>query len=148
METSSLYASWGKSRSFLFGCINVRAVFMENDFPDWIPHCTANIFDSEGPQFTSEPSRLNYFTNVQSLILHCTARGSPSPRIQWITQKNGQQVETVIGTREVFPNGSLYFPPFPVSSYRPDVHDQVYVCTASNSVGKVRSRDIHVRAGT
>lgn len=56
-------------------------------------------------------------------------------------------MELVPTVRELYPNGTMYFPPFAVSYYRPDIHDQVYVCIAVNSVGKIRSRDIHVRAG-
>ncbi|KAF4517352.1 hypothetical protein B566_EDAN011739 [Ephemera danica] len=40
----------------------------------------------------------------------------------------------------------MVFPPFRAEDYRQEVHAQVYVCLARNSVGSVHSRDVHVRA--
>ena len=45
------------------------------------------------------------------------------------------------------PNGNLVFPPFRAEDYRQEVHAQVYVCMARNSVGSIHSRDVNVRAG-
>jgi len=79
--------------------------------------------------------------------LHCTARGSPTPQIVWQNIRDGQTLKSYSGVRQVLPNGTIHFPPFRTSFYRPDVHHQIYVCIASNPVGTIRSRDIHVRAG-
>lgn len=76
-------------------------------------------------------------------MLHCNAKG----KVQWISKIDGQSVSSYTGIREIFPNGTMYFPPFPVSFYRPDVHTNTYICSISNSVGKIWSRDVHVRAG-
>jgi hypothetical protein len=84
--------------------------------------------DMEGPHFIQEPSRINYFTNVQGLLLTCEVKGSPHPKVQWISVKDGQPLQSYSGIREIFPsNGSIYFPPFPLSFYQPDIHDQVIV---------------------
>jgi hypothetical protein len=48
---------------------------------------------------------------------------------------------------QVLPNGNLVFPPFRAEDYRQEVHAQVYVCLAKNSVGSINSRDVNVRAG-
>ena len=44
-------------------------------------------------------------------------------------------------------NGNLIFPPFQASDYKQDVHAQTYRCIARNELGKIQSRDVHVRAG-
>merc|ERR1712130_680758 len=43
-------------------------------------------------------------------------------------------------------NGNLIFPPFQASDYKQDVHAQTYRCIARNELGKIQSRDVHVRA--
>lgn len=49
--------------------------------------------------------------------------------------------------RQIFPNGTLYFPPFAGTYYRADVHENIYRCKASNVAGTILSRDVHVSAG-
>ena len=44
-------------------------------------------------------------------------------------------------------NGNLIFPPFQASDYKQEVHAQTYRCIARNELGKIQSRDVHVRAG-
>ena len=44
-------------------------------------------------------------------------------------------------------NGNLIFPPFQASDYKQDVHAQTYRCIAENELGKIQSREVHVRAG-
>lgn len=49
--------------------------------------------------------------------------------------------------RQSLGNGTLYFPPFRVQDQHKDVHSTVYRCRATNLVGTIISRDVHVRAG-
>lgn len=49
---------------------------------------------------------------------------------------------------QVLPNGNLVLPPFRAEDYNQAVHAQTYKCIAENKLGKVQSRDVHVRAGT
>ena len=48
---------------------------------------------------------------------------------------------------QVMDNGNLIFPPFQASDYRQQVHAQTYRCIAENELGRIQSRDVHVRAG-
>ena len=48
---------------------------------------------------------------------------------------------------QVMDNGNLIFPPFQASDYKQEVHAQTYRCIANNELGKIQSRDVHVRAG-
>ena len=45
-------------------------------------------------------------------------------------------------------NGNLVLPPFRAEDYNQEVHAQTYRCIALNPLGKIQSRDVHVRAGT
>ena len=47
----------------------------------------------------------------------------------------------------MLPNGNLVLPPFRAADYNQEVHAQTYKCIAENTLGKVKSRDVHVRAG-
>lgn len=49
--------------------------------------------------------------------------------------------------RELLPNGSLYFPPFPAEDYNPELHSATYRCRATNPAGSIISRDCKLRAG-
>ena len=49
---------------------------------------------------------------------------------------------------QVLPNGNLVLPPFRAEDYNQEVHAQTYKCIAENTLGKIQSRDVHVRAGT
>lgn len=66
---------------------------------------------------------------------------------QTIVMKELQELYLVFNTFQVLPNGNLVFPPFRAEDYRQEVHAQVYVCLARNSVGSIHSRDVNVRAG-
>lgn len=99
-----------------------------------------------GPSFVLEPPSRIEFSNSSGAWLDCTASGSPPPNIDWSTT-DGHPVNDVSGVRTVLSNGTLVLLPFPAAAYRQDVHSAAYRCVASNSVGRVLSRDVQVRAG-
>lgn len=99
-----------------------------------------------GPTFIAEPPSLVEFTNDTGAVVSCSARGVPPPRIAW-TQQDGQPLREVPGARHSRSDGTLYFPPFPGDGFRQGVHDAVYKCTASNLIGTIVSREVHVKAG-
>lgn len=104
------------------------------------------VLDSQGPVLVSEPRSSVEFSNDTGAMIHCSAHGSPSPRIDWL-MGDGSPVLPIPHIREMLVNGSMYFLPFGAESYRHDVHSAVYRCQASNSVGKVLGREITVKAG-
>ncbi|XP_065205888.1 cell adhesion molecule Dscam1 isoform X13 [Planococcus citri] len=101
--------------------------------------------DTVGPTFIKEPPNKIDFSNTTGATLECTARGNPAPEIIWL-RGDGTAVGEVPGLRQVLPNGNLVFPPFRAEDYRQEVHAQVYICMARNSVGSIHSRDVNVRA--
>ncbi|XP_075224355.1 Down syndrome cell adhesion molecule 1 isoform X5 [Lycorma delicatula] len=101
--------------------------------------------DTMGPIFIKEPPNRVDFSNTTGAVVECTARGQPTPEIIWI-RADGTAVGDVPGLRQVLPNGNLVFPPFRAEDYRQEVHAQVYICLARNSVGSIHSRDVNVRA--
>lgn len=98
-----------------------------------------------GPMFIREPPNRVDFSNTTGAVVECTARGNPQPEIIWV-RSDGTAVGDVPGLRQVLANGNLVFPPFRAEDYRQEVHAQVYVCLAKNSVGSIHSRDVNVRA--
>jgi hypothetical protein len=99
-----------------------------------------------GPSFLKEPPSRVDFANETGARIDCSAEGSPPPNISWLSG-DGKPVGPIPQTRELLANGSLLFPPFRPSGYRHDVHAATYRCVADNSVGRVHSRDVRVRAG-
>ncbi|XP_017758308.1 PREDICTED: Down syndrome cell adhesion molecule-like protein Dscam2 isoform X4 [Eufriesea mexicana] len=98
-----------------------------------------------GPSFVMEPPSRVEFSNSSGAWLDCTATGSPPPNIDWSTA-DGHPVNDVPGVRRVLRNGTLVLLPFAAAAFRQDVHSAAYRCVASNSVGRVLSRDVQVRA--
>ncbi|XP_017789057.1 PREDICTED: Down syndrome cell adhesion molecule-like protein Dscam2 [Habropoda laboriosa] len=90
------------------------------------------------------PSRVE-FSNSSGAWLDCTATGSPPPNIDWSTA-DGHPVNDVPSVRRVLRNGTLVLLPFAAAAFRQDVHSAAYRCVASNSVGRVLSHDVQVRA--
>ncbi|XP_031846326.1 cell adhesion molecule Dscam2 isoform X2 [Nomia melanderi] len=103
------------------------------------------VLDSQGPVLISEPRSSVEFSNETGTMIHCSAQGSPPPRIDWL-MGDGSPVLPIPNIRETLVNGSMYFLPFRAESYRHDVHSAVYRCQASNSVGRVLGREITVKA--
>ncbi|XP_055627636.1 cell adhesion molecule Dscam2 isoform X10 [Toxorhynchites rutilus septentrionalis] len=104
-------------------------------------------FDSHlrGPSFVMEPPPRLEFSNSSGGWLDCSASGSPQPTIDWLSV-DGTSVGDVGGVRRVLRNGTLVLLPFPAAAYRQDIHSTIYRCVASNTVGRVISRDVQVRA--
>ncbi|CAN7995711.1 unnamed protein product, partial [Ixodes hexagonus] len=98
-----------------------------------------------GPFFTLEPPSWVEFSNSSGGEVRCEADGDPRPRLLWISA-DGSPVSSVPGLRELSGDGALAFPAFAADAYRQDVHAAVYRCLASNEVGAVASRDVHVSA--
>ncbi|KAG8228355.1 hypothetical protein J437_LFUL006806 [Ladona fulva] len=103
------------------------------------------FMENQGPTFIKEPPPRVDFANVTGARIDCSAQGSPPPTIQWVSQE-GKPIRRIPDTRETLSNGSLLFLPFHPSTYRQDVHAATYRCVASNSVGRIISRDVRVRA--
>ncbi|XP_064213100.1 cell adhesion molecule Dscam2 isoform X2 [Tribolium castaneum] len=108
--------------------------------------CT-EAFDSHlrGPSFIMEPPPKLEFSNSSGGWLDCSASGNPQPSIDWLSV-DGTSVGDVAGIRKVLRNGTLFLQPFPAAAYRQDIHSTVYRCVASNSVGRIISRDVQIRA--
>ncbi|KAF2895675.1 hypothetical protein ILUMI_10500, partial [Ignelater luminosus] len=98
-----------------------------------------------GPTFVMEPPTRLEFSNSSGGWLDCSASGSPQPSIDWLSV-DGTSVGDVSGIRRVLRNGTLVLLPFAAAAYRQDIHSTVYRCVASNSVGRIISRDVQVRA--
>ncbi|XP_034940449.1 Down syndrome cell adhesion molecule-like protein Dscam2 isoform X4 [Chelonus insularis] len=98
-----------------------------------------------GPSFLIEPPSRIEFSNSSGAWLDCAASGSPAPNIDWSTA-DGLPAGDVPGVRRVLRNGTLVLLPFQAAAFRQDVHSAAYRCVASNSVGRILSRDVQVRA--
>lgn len=99
-----------------------------------------------GPFFVKEPPSRVDFSNETGAFVDCMASGTPPPSVTWLTSE-GEPVLTVPHTLELLSNGSLLFHPFNPGAYRHDLHKATYRCAATNSVGRVLSRDVHINAG-
>lgn len=119
-------------------------VCADPDATECFSHTAAASF--LGPSFLKEPPSRVDFANETGARVDCSAGGSPPPTISWLSG-DGKPVGPIPQTRELLANGSLLFPPFRPSGYRHDVHAATYRCVAENSVGRIHSRDVRVRAG-
>ncbi|XP_035704830.1 Down syndrome cell adhesion molecule-like protein Dscam2 isoform X2 [Folsomia candida] len=97
------------------------------------------------PRFTEEPGDRIDFLNEHGAVIVCQADGYPMPSVIWLGGDN-KLVSTISNFRTVLSNSTLLIHPFKPAAYRQDVHSTIYICKASNTVGTIRSRDIHVRA--
>ncbi|XP_047364964.1 Down syndrome cell adhesion molecule-like protein Dscam2 isoform X2 [Vespa velutina] len=130
-------ASWPLKTVLLFSAlILVRGLYVSG---------RGVVLDSQGPVLVSEPRSSVEFSNDTGAMIHCSAHGSPSPRIDWL-MGDGSPVLPIPHIRDMLANGSMHFLPFGAESYRHDVHSAVYRCQASNSVGRVLGREITVKA--
>ncbi|RZF32085.1 hypothetical protein LSTR_LSTR017481 [Laodelphax striatellus] len=102
--------------------------------------------DLRGPGFLMEPPSRVEFSNSSGAWVDCSASGSPTPHLEWTTAE-GSTLGDVPGVRRVMRNGTLALLPFSADAFRQDIHSTVYRCTATNTHGRIISRDVQVRAG-
>lgn len=99
-----------------------------------------------GPVFEHEPPDHVDFSSLSGTTIPCSAKGNPRPSIKWL-QADSNTVANNGRFRRIANNGSLTFLSFQSEDYRPDVHATVYRCIATNSVGTIVSREVHIKAG-
>ncbi|VTJ69561.1 Hypothetical predicted protein [Marmota monax] len=115
---------------------------------------TASLFPPA--VFGEEPHSSLYFVNASlqevvfastsGTLVPCPAAGIPPVTLRWYLA-TGEEIYDVPGIRHVHPNGTLQIFPFPPSSFSTLIHDNTYYCTAENPSGKIRSQDVHIKAG-
>ena len=106
---------------------------------------SASAFDRIGPQFVIEPPSNVHIPNNSGLTIQCQASGQPLVKINWLKADNSE-LESVGKLRKTSTDGSLIFNKFTATEFRPDVHNAAYKCIASNSVGRISSRIVRVKA--
>ncbi|XP_065344124.1 cell adhesion molecule Dscam1 isoform X3 [Cloeon dipterum] len=101
--------------------------------------------EQQGPVFVLEPAARVEFSNSSGARIDCSAHGSGVVKVEWLLA-DGSPALPVARLRLLHPNGTLELPPFPADRLRHDVHSALYRCRASNHLGTILSRDVHVRA--
>ena len=124
----------------------------------------------EGPWFTVEPPSRLELNNETGASISCSATGHPTPLVHWVLASSMSDFAThsssaslslsssgpvalgdIPGLRQVLlnanGNATLILHPFPVTSYRPDVHSVSYRCRAASAAGTVLSREMKLRTG-
>ncbi|XP_022253768.1 Down syndrome cell adhesion molecule-like protein Dscam2 [Limulus polyphemus] len=105
----------------------------------------SSMSEYRAPRISLEPPPKVTFLNNSGTSIHCLVTGNPTPDTIWVLA-DGTEASDIPGLRVSLSNGTLVFPPFRSEYFRQDIHSSVYRCVASNSVGKVGSRDVHLRA--
>ncbi|XP_025200616.1 Down syndrome cell adhesion molecule-like protein Dscam2 isoform X5 [Melanaphis sacchari] len=133
----------------MFRRLGATFVFVVHIFlpvlPTFMPTSMSSSSDFTGPSFLLEPPGKFEFSNTTGAWIDCTAAGHPAPHIRWLTA-DGTPVQDIPSLRQDMSNGTLALLPFSPAMYRQDVHSSVYRCLATNDVGTIVSRDVHVRA--
>ncbi|XP_060106871.1 cell adhesion molecule DSCAML1 isoform X2 [Heteronotia binoei] len=121
----------------------------------WLVTCLLLLNSWTRPVHTEDVGTSLYFVNdsVQQVtfsstvgvVIPCPAAGSPSATLRWYLA-TGDDIYDVPHIRHVHANGTLQLYPFSPSAFNSFIHDNDYFCTAENSVGKIRSPNIRVKA--
>lgn len=106
--------------------------------------CFSATKAGRGPKLVLEPPAVMEFSSETGAVLPCSAQGQPAPLVTW-EKKDGAPASPVVGLRDVRSDGSLVFSAFLSAQYRQDVHSATYRCVASNALGTVKSRLVHVQ---
>ncbi|XP_022669215.1 Down syndrome cell adhesion molecule-like protein Dscam2 isoform X3 [Varroa destructor] len=103
--------------------------------------------DYSGPRFSAEPLFWVEFSNSSGAELTCEATGDAPLTLTWVSADDPREpVSQVAGLRTFTDEGTLVLPPFRSEDYRQDVHAVIYRCVATNAIGSITSRDVHVSA--
>lgn len=86
------------------------------------------------------------FASTTGTSVPCPATGVPPVSLRWYLA-TGEEIYDVPGIRHVHPNGTLQIFHIPPSSFSKLIHDNTYYCTAENPSGRIRSQDVHIKAG-
>lgn len=86
------------------------------------------------------------FASTTGTSVPCPAAGVPPVSLRWYLA-TGEEIYDVPGIRHVHPNGTLQIFHIPPSSFSKLIHDNTYYCTAENPSGRIRSQDVHIKAG-
>ena len=86
------------------------------------------------------------FASTTGTSVPCPAAGVPPVSLRWYLA-TGEEIYDVPGIRHVHPNGTLQIFHIPPSSFSKLIHDSTYYCTAENPSGRIRTQDVHIKAG-
>lgn len=86
------------------------------------------------------------FSSTTGALVPCPAAAVPPATLRWYLA-TGEEIYDVPGIRHVHPNGTLQIYGFLPSSFSNLINDNTYYCTAENPSGKIRSQDLHIKAG-
>lgn len=86
------------------------------------------------------------FASTTGTSVPCPAAGVPPVSLRWYLATS-EEIYDVPGIRHVHPNGTLQIFHIPPSSFSKLIHDNSYYCTAENPSGRIRSQDVHIKAG-
>lgn len=117
--------------------------------PDQLLCCLLVVFSEDlhsSLYFVNASLQEVVFASTTGTLVPCPAAGVPPVSLRWYLA-TGEEIYDVPGIRHVHPNGTLQIFPFPPSSFSTLIHDNTYYCTAENPSGKIRSQDVHIKAG-
>ena len=107
------------------------------------------LFSLPPAVFSEELHSSLYFVNAslqEVVFASTTGTAAPPASLRWYLA-TGEEIYDVPGIRHVHPNGTLQIFNFLPSSFSKLIHDNTYYCTAENPSGKIRSQDVHIKAG-
>lgn len=98
-------------------------------------------------KFSIEPPNLVRFSNNTGVIIRCQVDSELKIITSWISADTKLPIEDINKLRYQRTDGSLYFPPFALHQFRPNVHQASYQCVGKNKYGIILSRIVKVEAG-
>lgn len=128
----TIQGGWHLSSLFVFLVFFLLAVFCED--------LRSSLY------FVNASVQEVVFASTTGTSVPCPAAGVPPVSLRWYLA-TGEEIYDVPGIRHVHPNGTLQIFHIPPSSFSKLIHDNTYYCTAENPSGRIRSQDVHIKAG-